>query len=198
MLPIHPANSVTHPSDQSCYLPIQQIMLPTHPVYHATYPSSKSCYLPIQPVMLPTHPTNHATYPSSQSYYLPIQPIMLATHSIKCSVVQKISSGQTFTNILNLCCDLDLECSNPIFPQDTTASNVVLSNQVWLQTDQKFRRYSRNSHILVISALAVTLTLKTVNQFFCMTLWLMILHNHTKFNNKIFCGSEDIIRTYIH
>ena len=37
----------------------------------------------------------------------------------KCSVVQKILSGQTFTNILNLCCDCDLERSNPIFPQDT-------------------------------------------------------------------------------
>ena len=35
----------------------------------------------------------------------------------KCSVVQKILSRQTFTNILNLRCDLDLECSNPIFPQ---------------------------------------------------------------------------------
>ena len=33
----------------------------------------------------------------------------------KCSVVQKISSRQTFTDILNLCCDLDLECSNPVF-----------------------------------------------------------------------------------
>ena len=33
----------------------------------------------------------------------------------KCSVVQKISSGQTITNILNFCCDLDLECSNPVF-----------------------------------------------------------------------------------
>ena len=39
----------------------------------------------------------------------------------KCSVVQKISSGQTFTNILNLHCALDLKCSNPIFPQDTQA-----------------------------------------------------------------------------
>ena len=42
----------------------------------------------------------------------------------KCSVVQKISSGQTFTNILTLCCDLDLECSNAIFPQDTPAYGV--------------------------------------------------------------------------
>ena len=37
----------------------------------------------------------------------------------KCSVIQKILSRQTFTDILNLRCDLDLERSNPIFPKDT-------------------------------------------------------------------------------
>ena len=55
-------------------------------------------------------------------------------------MVQKISSRQTFTDIFNLCC-------NPIFPQDTLVYNAVLSNQVWLQTDQQFGRYSRNSPI---------------------------------------------------
>ena len=54
------------------------------------------------------------------------------------------------TNILNPCCDLDLEHSNPIFPQNTPAYDAVLSNQVWLQTDQQFRRYNRNSHILIM------------------------------------------------
>ena len=49
---------------------------------------------------------------------------------------KKISSRQTFTDILNLRCDLDLECSNPFFPQDTLAYDPVLSNQVWLQTNQ--------------------------------------------------------------
>ena len=39
----------------------------------------------------------------------------------KYSVVQKILSGQIFTNILNLHCGHDLECSNPIFPQDIQA-----------------------------------------------------------------------------
>ena len=58
-------------------------------------------------------------------------------------VVQKISSGQTLTNIFNLHCDLDLERSNPIFPQDTLGYDPVLANQVWLQVDQKFRRYSK-------------------------------------------------------
>ena len=68
----------------------------------------------------------------------------------KCSVVQKISSGQIFINILNLCCDLDLECNNPIFPQHTLAYDAIVSKQVWLQTDQQFRRYSKNSHRLII------------------------------------------------
>ena len=62
----------------------------------------------------------------------------------KCSESQKISSRQTFTDISNLHGDLDLECKNPIFPQDTLAYNAVLSNQVWLQKDQQFRRYNKN------------------------------------------------------
>ena len=60
------------------------------------------------------------------------------------------NTGQIFTDIFNLRCDLDLERSNSIFPQDTLAYNVVLSNRVWLQTDQQFGRYSRNCHILII------------------------------------------------
>ena len=62
-----------------------------------------------------------------------------------------MSSRQTFTDILNLFCDPDLEHSNPNFPQDSLAQDAVLSNQVWLQTNQHFRRYNRNSHILIIS-----------------------------------------------
>ena len=53
----------------------------------------------------------------------------------------------TFTNSLNLCCDLDLERSNPTFPEDIRAYDAVLSNQVWSQMDQQFRRYSENSQI---------------------------------------------------
>ena len=47
-------------------------------------------------------------------------------------------------------CDFDLERSNLIFAQDTPAYDDVLSNQVWLQMDQQFGRYSKNSHILNI------------------------------------------------
>ena len=95
----------------------------------------------------------------------------------KCFVVQKIPSRQAFTNIFNLHCDLDLEGSNPILPQDTPAFDAVLSNQVWLQVGQQFIRYSKNSHILIIYVLAVTL--KVVNQFFCITHRFMIIHHHT-------------------
>ena len=48
----------------------------------------------------------------------------------KCSVIPKISSGQTFTDILNLCCDLDLKRSNLIFPQDTPAYDDVPSKHL--------------------------------------------------------------------
>ena len=63
-------------------------------------------------------------------------------------MIQEILSGhdhmhkeniiqQTFTDILNRCCDLDLKCSNPIFPQDTPDYDAVLSNNVRLQINQQ-------------------------------------------------------------
>ena len=54
---------------------------------------------------------------------------------------------------------------------------------------------SKNSHILIIQALAVILTLKIVNQFFCRTHRLVIIHQHTKFGLKWFCNSGSIIWT---
>ena len=109
-------------------------------------------------------------------------------------MVQKILSGQTFTNISSLRCDLDLQRSNPIFPHDTLAYDAVLSNKVWLQIDQQFRRYSKNNHILIIQALTVTSILKIVNQSFRMTHCLMIIHHLTKFGKKWLSGSGDIKR----
>ena len=66
---------------------------------------------------------------------------------------------------LTLRCDLDLECNNPIFPQDAVTYNNVSSDQVWLPKNQQFRRYCSQSNILIIWALAVTLTMKTANNF---------------------------------
>ena len=72
-----------------------------------------------------------------------------------------------FTDNVNLRCDLDLERSNPIFFRRTLwLIMLYYQTRVWLQADQQFGRCSRNSHILIILALAVTLTLTTVNQFF--------------------------------
>ena len=83
--------------------------------------------------------TNFSTWHSGSWCYITIPSLVT-----KWSVAQKISSRQTFTNILNLCCDVDLERSSPIFcPQNTPASDDVLTNQVWLQTDQQFRTYSK-------------------------------------------------------
>ena len=61
------------------------------------------------------------------------------------------SPEQTFIDILNLRCDLDLERNNPFSPQNTPTYDAVLSKQVWLQTDQQFgKKKSRNNNILII------------------------------------------------
>ena len=64
-------------------------------------------------------------------------------------MIQKISFRQTFIDILNLRCDLDLEHSNPIFSHDTPAFGDVSTRQVWLQKAQQFGRYSRK-YILIM------------------------------------------------
>ena len=55
-----------------------------------------------------------------------------------------------FTDISNLCCDLDLEHSKPFFPQDTLAYDNVPLDQVCLPKTQQFIGNSRKSHILII------------------------------------------------
>ena len=44
----------------------------------------------------------------------------------------------------------------------------------------------------------MTLTLKSAHQSFCMTLWLMMMHQYTKSGLKRFTGSDDICQTNIH
>ena len=80
------------------------------------------------------------------------QPLWIVISNLvtKESAFQKRLSGQTVIEILNLCYDHDLEHSNPIFSQDIPPYNDVPSNKIGLQKDQKFRRSSRNSHILII------------------------------------------------
>ena len=53
-------------------------------------------------------------------------------------------------DILTLRCDLDLECNNPIFPQDDLAYNNLSSDQAWWPMNQQFRKYSSQSNIFII------------------------------------------------
>ena len=52
---------------------------------------------------------------ANQSFWKTIWLVMMHHHTKFGSVIQKISSGQTFIDILKFCCDLDLEQNNPIF-----------------------------------------------------------------------------------
>ena len=112
--------------------------------------------------------------------------------------VHKIQSGPTYSkhrlfnkDILNFWCDLHLVHNNPTSPQDTQAYDDVPLRHVWSQKDKQV--------IVIIWALAVTLTFKVVNHSFShITLWLITRYQHTKFDYKIFSSSEDIVRTNIH
>ena len=106
----------------------------------------------------------------------------------------------TNINILTLYCDLDPEWIIQSFSQDTLVYDEISSEQVWLPRNQQFRKYSRKTHSFIISALAVTLTLKIAPKkcFFHKTLWLMMLHHHTNFGIKMFCELENIVQTNIH
>ena len=89
--------------------------------------------------------TNFSAWHSGSSCCITIPGLV-----IKWCAVQNLSSRQTFTDILNLPCDLDFEFTNQNLPQDIPAYDVILSNQAWLHTDEQFRKYRRNSHILII------------------------------------------------
>ena len=69
------------------------------------------------------------------------------------------------------------------------------------QTKFSCKRISRSkdvleSHILIISSFTVTMTLKTANQSFWKTIWLILTHHNTKFGTKKFCNLENIIWTF--
>ena len=53
-------------------------------------------------------------------------------------------------------------------------------------------------HILITIPVTLTLTLKTANQSFWQTIWLIMMHHHTTFGSKRFSVSKDIIWTNIH
>ena len=53
-------------------------------------------------------------------------------------------------------------------------------------------------HFLILVSITVALTLKTANQSFWKTIWLIMMHHHIKFGSKWFSNSEDIIWTNFH
>ena len=71
-------------------------------------------------------------------------PTLLIVHQHTSVCLQEISGteniGWTFNKVLNLCCDLDGEHSDPIISQDMLTYNDVPLNQAWLQKIQQFSR----------------------------------------------------------
>ena len=72
--------------------------------------------------------------------------ITISDLATKCSVFREYCLDKHSLTFWTFAVTLTLNTVNPIFPQDTLAYDAVPSNQVWLQTDQQFIRYSKNSH----------------------------------------------------
>ena len=103
----------------------------------------------------------------------------------KGSAVQEMSLRWTFTGILNPSCDLYLHHNGAIQSFHKTIQLMISCHQTkWfkLQKDQQVRRYIRKSS-LVTWSFTVALTLTTANQYFWKTIWLMMMHHHTKFGS---------------
>ena len=84
----------------------------------------------------------------NQSVYMTLQ--LMRMHQNTKFTIKMFGSFENIiwinSDILTLHCDLDLECSNPIFPQDTLAYDDVSSDQVWLPKDEQFRRHKKESY----------------------------------------------------
>ena len=74
--------------------------------------------------------------------------------------------------------------------KDTLTYNDVPSNQMWMQKDEQFTRYSRKSYLHYISP-HYNLHLKVNN--LCRTLWLIMHHQVWLQKLQTFNNSEDVI-----
>ena len=109
------------------------------------------------------------------------------------SAAEEIWSTLTFTGILNLFCDLDLDHNRAIRSFHKTIHLMIMYHQTKLSC----KRISSSdnilkSHIFILS-LTVTLILKTANQSFWKTIWLIMMHHHTTFGGNRFSSSEDAV-----
>ena len=104
----------------------------------------------------------------------------------------------TNIDILTLCCDLGLECSNTMFHK------TLWLIKIYHQTNFGCQRISSSEDIVERvrfwsdepSLWPWPWRQQTI--CLCKTLWLIMLHHHTKSGNKMYCGSEDITWTNIH
>ena len=94
--------------------------------------------------------------------------------------VQNISPGQTFFDFFFSTFTVTLTLTAVIsFCTTLWFMIMYMYHQPGLVAKHPhFIKYSRNSHILTVLALAVTLALK-INQSICMTFRLMMMHHHT-------------------
>ena len=74
--------------------------------------------------------------------------MMMMHHHTKFDLPE-ILSGQTFTEVQNLHCDLDLEYSKATFSQDTPAYDHALSTKLFAK-NQQFKTYYRNSRDFIV------------------------------------------------
>ena len=118
----------------------------------------------------------------------------------KGSAVEETLSRYTFTEIVNLSSDLDHDHNRAVQSFHRTIRLMLMCNQ----TNSGRKRISnsednnRNCNILIIWALAITLTLKIANQSSCMTLWPMMVHHQFKFAFRRFSSWGDIIQMNRH
>lgn len=111
----------------------------------------------------------------------------------KSSAVQRKLSGQTFNDMFNLCCDLNLEHSTPIVSQDTWTyydTPSALSGCERISSSEntgqvKFWYISPHHHFDLWDSKLI----------FWISIWLMMRPLHTKFGYKTVGSSEDIIWT---
>ena len=86
---------------------------------------------------------------------------------------------------------LDISCMVCMFLERVKGCCFTIFATMQPSLVTKDQLFKVGSHILIIWALSVTLTLKMANQFYHMKICLIMMHQHTKFGNKMFGSSED-------
>ena len=110
------------------------------------------------------------------------------------SAAEEILSIWTFTEILNLLCDLDLDHNRAIQSFHKTIHLMMMYHQIKLSckriscSDNISKR-----HILITLSITVTLTLNTTIKLLPKTFWFMTMYYQTKFDSKRISSSKDTV-----